>query len=323
MPPKVISLFAGCGGSSLGYKLAGCDVIASVERDPAAASIYSANFPEVELWEQDIATLNPQLVLKNQGLQPGELDILDGSPPCQGFSMLGKRKVLDPRNQLFTEYVRFLRHLQPKAFCMENVPGLVAGDMRYLFQKMIEALTNEGYTVQARILNASHYGVPQDRRRVIILGIRQDLELIPAHPQPFSIPVTFRQAVQGLASHELTQVPTGQALKLAKALRPGESGATLHKRYSQKANDFSLIRLAWDSPSPTVCKTLRPGQCGLLHPEEDRFLSIAELKRVCAFPDKFVLSGSFETQWGRLGNAVPPLLAKSIAEALLQQLRGA
>lgn len=224
MHPKVISLFAGCGGSSLGYKMAGCDVIASVERDPAATAIYKANFPDVDLWEQDISILNPLDLLNKHGLKPGELTILDGSPPCQGFSMLGKRKVLDPRNQLFTEYVRFLRVMKPKAFCMENVPGLVAGDMRYLFQKMMDALKNEGYAIQARILNASHYGVPQERRRVIVLGIREDLGLLPEHPRPISLPVTFRQAVQGLTKHELIEVPIRQALKLGKALRPGESG---------------------------------------------------------------------------------------------------
>jgi DNA (cytosine-5)-methyltransferase 1 len=117
-------------------------------------------------------------------------------------------------------------------------------------------------------------------------------------------------------------VPQGQALKLASAIRAGESGADLHERYGQKGNDFSLIRLAWDKPSPTVCKTVRIGQCGLLHPEEQRFLSIGELKRVCSFPDDFILSGTFEAQWGRLGNAVPPLLSQAIATSVIKRLGG-
>jgi DNA (cytosine-5)-methyltransferase 1 len=120
----------------------------------------------------------------------------------------------------------------------------------------------------------------------------------------------------------MVQVPVGRALALAQAIHAGESGADVHQRYRHKGNDFSLVRLSWHKPSPTVCKTIRPGQCGLLHPEEDRFLSVNELKRVCSFPDDFQLSGSFEQQWGRLGNAVPPLLMKAIAESLTQQLKG-
>lgn len=317
---KVISLFAGCGGSSLGYKLAGCRVLAAVEYDRNAAAVYRDNFPDTRLYEADIATLDPNMVLNELNLKPGELDILDGSPPCQGFSMAGKRRMDDPRNRLFEEYVRFLKAMKPKVFVMENVPGLVVGNMRAVFHEMIHALSEAGYEVRGRILNALHYGVPQSRRRVILIGFRKDLGLIPEHPAPISLPITFRKAVADLDDHELIQYPTGKALATAKAIRAGESGADLHERYRHKGNEFSLIRLSWDAPSPTVLKTIRPGQVGLLHPEEDRFLSIGELKRVCAFPDDFVLQGSFVEQWGRLGNAVPPLLTKAVAESVIRQL---
>ncbi|WP_303674751.1 DNA cytosine methyltransferase [Vampirovibrio chlorellavorus] len=317
---RVISLFAGCGGSSLGYKLAGCKVLAAVEFDKHAAAVYRANFQETRLYEADIATLDPLEVLKELGLEPGELEILDGSPPCQGFSMAGKRRMDDPRNRLFEEYVRLLRAIRPKAFVMENVPGLVTGKMRGIFYEMVKALSEAGYEVRGRILNAVHYGVPQSRKRVILIGFRKDLDLIPEHPVPCTHPVTFRQATEDLSEHEMIQAPKGKALHTAKAIRAGESGADLHKRYRQKANEFSLIRLAWDAPSPTVLKTLRPGQVGLLHPSEDRFLSIGELKRVCAFPDDFVLHGSFIDRWGRLGNAVPPLLTKAVAQSVVRQL---
>jgi DNA (cytosine-5)-methyltransferase 1 len=318
--PKVISLFAGCGGSSLGYRLAGCEVLAAVEYDKNAAAAYRENFEGTRLYEADIVTLDPESVLADLNLKPGELDILDGSPPCQGFSMAGKRRMDDPRNRLFEEYVRFLKIMRPKAFVMENVPGLVIGNMRSIFYEMVHALTDAGYEVRGRILNALHYGVPQSRRRVILIGFRKDLKLIPEHPAPTSLPVTFRKAVADLKDHELIQLPTGKALATAKAVRAGESGADLHERYKQKANEFGLIRLSWDAPCPTVLKTIRPGQVGLLHPEEDRFLSIGELKRVCAFPDDFVLQGPFIDRWGRLGNAVPPLLTKAVAESVIWQL---
>ncbi len=317
---KVISLFAGCGGSSLGYQQAGCQVLAAVEYDAHAAAVYRENFKTTRLYELDISSLDTWAVLDELNLKPGELDILDGSPPCQGFSMAGKRRMNDPRNRLFEEYVRFLSVIQPKAFVMENVPGLVIGPMRSVFYEMVQALTQAGYVVRGRILNALHYGVPQSRRRVILIGFRKDLNLVPEHPAPNSLPVTFRQAVAGLMDHELIQYPTGKALLTAKAIRAGESGADVHERYRQKGNEFSLIRLSWDQPSPTVLKTLRPGQVGLLHPDENRFLSIGELKRVCSFPDDFVLQGSFIERWGRLGNAVPPRLTQAVAASVIGQL---
>lgn len=318
--PKVISLFAGCGGSSLGYKLAGCQVLAAVEYDRNAAAVYRENFERTHLYEADIATLDPEEVLSDLNLRPGELDILDGSPPCQGFSMAGKRRMDDPRNRLFEEYVRFLKGIKPKVFVMENVPGLVVGNMRAVFHEMVHALSEAGYEVRGRILNALHYGVPQSRRRVILIGFRKDLGLIPEHPAPTSLPITFRKALVDLTDHDLIQHPTGKALATAKAIRAGESGADVHERYRHKGNEFSLIRLSWDEPAPTVLKTIRPGQVGLLHPEEDRFLSIGELKRVCSFPDDFVLEGTFIERWGRLGNAVPPLLTKAVAESIIRQL---
>ncbi len=130
---KVVSLFAGCGGSNLGYKLAGCEVLAAVERDPHTVATYKANHPATLLLDGDITTLNPQEIMTELQLNAGELDILDGSPPCQGFSLAGKRQVKDPRNRLFEEYVQFLNAFQPKAFVMENVPGLVTGKMRTIF----------------------------------------------------------------------------------------------------------------------------------------------------------------------------------------------
>jgi DNA (cytosine-5)-methyltransferase 1 len=318
---KVLTLFAGCGGSSLGYQMAGCQVIAAIERDPHAVTVYQDNCTQsTRVIGRDILEIDPAQVLAETGLQRGELDILDGSTPCQGFSMAGLRNALDPRNRLFLEYVRFLKAIKPKAFIMENVPGLVTGSMRNTFIEIIHALEAEGYQTSARVLNAAHYGVPQNRKRVIILGIRTDLGISPRHPEPTSLPTSFRTAIDTLNHPGLIVTPVGRALEIAKALKPGESGAILHQRFRQKANDFSLIRLSWSKPAPTVCKTIRPGQCGLLHPVEDRFLGINELKRICSFPDDFKITGTFEQQWGRLGNAVPPLLMKAIASSLIQQL---
>ena len=318
--PTVMSLFAGCGGSSLGYQLAGCQVKLAVDFDPHAAQIYRDNHPNTPLIEGDLTQLDPNDLMSQAELQPGELAILDGSPPCQGFSMAGQRRVNDPRNQLFKQYVACLKALQPEAFVMENVPGLVTGRMRPVFYTIIQTLQACGYVVRARVLNAAHYGVPQNRQRLIVIGIRQDLKAIPEHPEPTHAPISLKQALTSLSTPGLVAFPTGRALTLAQSLRPGESGASLHRRYRAKGNDFSLIRLAWEKPSPTVCKTVRIGQCGLLHPDEHRFLGINELKRVSAFPDTYQFHGSFEQQWARIGNAVPPLLTAAVAQQLLKAL---
>ena len=173
--PTVVSLFAGCGGSSLGYSMAGFRELLAVEWDEHAVETFKANFPDVPVWQGDIAGLSVEECLRLTGLQPGELDVLDGSPPCQGFSTAGRRKMDDGRNQLFQEYVRLLRGLRPKVLVMENVSGLVKGKMKLIFVEILRELKASGYKVSARLMNAMYFGVPQSRERMIFIGVREDL----------------------------------------------------------------------------------------------------------------------------------------------------
>ena len=192
---NLISLFAGCGGSSLGYKAAGYDIRLAVEWDKVAARIYRDNFPETPIFQGDIADLPIADAKELAGLQDGGLDVLDGSPPCQGFSTAGMRHYTDDRNQLFKEYVRILRGLKPKAFIMENVAGLRKGKMKLMFAEMTKALKDSGYRVSCRELNAWWYGVPQTRTRLIWIGIREDLPFMPSHPRPvLKRPVSVKTA---------------------------------------------------------------------------------------------------------------------------------
>ncbi len=173
--PTVVSLFAGCGGSSLGYSMAGFRELLAVEWDGHAVETFKLNFPGVPVWQGDIAELSVEECLRLTGLKPGELDVLDGSPPCQGFSTAGKRKMDDGRNQLFQEYVRLLRGLQPKVLVMENVSGMVKGKMKLIFVEILKELKASGYKVSARLMNAMYFGVPQSRERMIFIGVREDL----------------------------------------------------------------------------------------------------------------------------------------------------
>ncbi len=180
----VVSLFSGAGGSSLGYKLSGYEPRLAVEWDDHAAACYRLNFPSTPLYHGDVAALSDEEALRLTGLEPGELDVLDGSPPCQGFSLAGGRQVADNRNHLFSEYVRLIRAFRPRAFVMENVPGLLGGKMKLIFLDIMVALRASGYRVKCAILNAADYGVPQARRRTIFIGFREDLGLDPTFPPP-------------------------------------------------------------------------------------------------------------------------------------------
>ena len=193
---SLVSLFAGCGGSSLGYKQAGFDIKLAVEWDTKAADVYRRNFDETPMFVGDIADLTSEEALEITGLQPGELDVLDGSPPCQGFSTAGQRKFSDSRNRLFEQYVRMIDVFRPKMLVMENVSGLRKGKMKLMFAEMTIALKEAGYKVSCRELNAWWYGVPQDRRRLIWVGVREDLDMEPGHPDPtVTRPVSVREAL--------------------------------------------------------------------------------------------------------------------------------
>jgi DNA (cytosine-5)-methyltransferase 1 len=304
----VVSTFSGCGGSSLGYKLAGLNVLLAIEFDRHAAETYRLNFPNTPIIEGDIRLVNGKDVLRATGLVKGELDILDGSPPCQGFSLAGERRMLDERNNLFAEYARLARELKPKVLVMENVPGLVTGKMKLVFAAMMRELKEAGYNVEARVLNAMYYGVPQSRRRVIFIGTRKDLNIRPSHPSGTERVIPFAEAVRGLPL-DTTASMKGLALELWKRTRPGRSFSDHHP----KGHWFNAIKVHPGKPSPTITKTIYLGQAGIFHYRYPRMLTIPEVKRVASFPDEFQTPGSFTEQWARIGNAVPPLFMEKIA----------
>jgi DNA (cytosine-5)-methyltransferase 1 len=193
---KVISTFSGCGGSSLGYRMAGCTVLGASEFVPAAYEVYRLNAsPQTIIWTDDIREMSGLDMLRDVGLGVGELDILDGSPPCSAFSTAGKRsegwgqvnKYSDTAQRvddLFYEYARILKQMQPRAFIAENVEGLVKGTAKGYFKRIYAALEACGYVVRAAVLDASWLGVPQARRRLIFYGLRNDLRQVPKHPEP-------------------------------------------------------------------------------------------------------------------------------------------
>jgi DNA (cytosine-5)-methyltransferase 1 len=329
----VASTFSGCGGSSLGYRMAGFRVAWASEFVAAARDTYRANFPDATLDERDVRVVQPGEVLEAIGLRPGELDLLDGSPPCASFSTAGNREgdwgkvkkysaTRQRTDDLFFEYARLVAGIAPRAFVAENVSGLVKGSAKGYFKEILRALESAGpgYRVRARLLDAQWLGVPQARQRLIFLGMRRDLGAEPEHPSPLPYRYAIREAIPWLADgpledgEELRETSiVGYALHAEwKRLLPGEGS----DKY------LNLRRAHPDEPCPTVTATVgsSPGTAGVTHPSEPRKFTIGELRRICSFPDDFVLTGSYAERSERCGRAVPPLMMRAIAQAVASTL---
>lgn len=312
--PTVVSTFAGCGGSSLGYSMAGYRELLAVEWDANAVTTFYINFPGVPVFHGDIAKLSVDHVLEMTGLKPGELDVLDGSPPCQGFSTSGKRVLDDPRNSLFREYARLLRGLQPRAFVMENVSGMVKGKMKLVFAEILRELKGCGYKVKARLLNAMYFGVPQSRQRMIFVGARGNLGIEPSHPKAQLHPMPSGQAIQECNAFPLGK-PTLAVRMIAHKIGPFGSAGD----HTASGSGFSVIRLDPDRPAPTITKALA-GMSGILQPSGNNYLSEAQIKRLGSFPDQFRLAGKPADKWARIGNSVPLLFMRAIARHIRTEI---
>lgn len=283
--------------------MSGFRELLAVDWEGNAVETFKLNFSDAPVYHGDIAKLSIKECLKITGLKAGELDVLDGSPPCQGFSMAGKRQIDDPRNGLFRQYVRLLKGLKPKTFIMENVSGMVKGDMKLLFVEILKELKNSGYDVSARLLNAMYYGVPQSRERIIFIGIRKDLKIKPSHPPPETLPVTVRQGIYDLRN-DLSDLPFNEETKIAqtmKYLQPGRSDPKHH----------SHMKLSYIKPSPTLLKDFL-GYIHVWHPEKWRPLTMREWARLGSFSDDFIWTDK-KNGCQRIGNSVPPLLMYSVA----------
>jgi DNA (cytosine-5)-methyltransferase 1 len=315
--PTVISTFTGCGGSSLGYSMAGYRELLAVEWDDKAVETFRLNFPDVPIYHDDIHQLSVEECKELANIQEGELDVLDGSPPCQGFSDVGKRRFDDTRNQLYHEYVRLLRGLKPKAFVMENVFGMVRGKMKLIFADIMRELKASGYRVKCRLLNAKFFNVPQNRPRLIFIGLRDDLEIEPSHPKPQTlIPFTVRDAWEGVTVDDYGRELTERMQRFYWASKEGEyfNKAASKLLDKKKRSYFSSSRLSYSESSFCITAFGHNDIGVICHPVEARRISLAEAKRIASFPDGFQFSGTFRDAWEQIGNSVPPLFMKAVAE---------
>ncbi|MBF8186339.1 DNA cytosine methyltransferase [Nonomuraea sp. K274] len=329
-----VSTFSGCGGSSLGYRMAGFRVAWASEFIPAAADTYRANASAyTQLDTRDIREVAPGDILNATGLDVGEIDLFDGSPPCASFSTAGKREAgwgqvkaysstKQRTDDLFFEYARLLKGLQPRTFVAENVSGLVIGKAKGYFLMILAALRDAGYKVTARLLDASWLGVPQARKRIIFVGVRNDLAADPAHPTPLPYRYTLRDAIGDLpGAFDLIEhdPETGQRLPLAGySIEPYWHELEPGKCHPKRT---SLTRMAWDRPAATiVARGGGDGTATITMPDQPRYLTLAELRRIGGFPDDFELTGLYRHRWERIGRAVPPVMMAHVAATVRDEI---
>jgi DNA (cytosine-5)-methyltransferase 1 len=352
---SVASLFAGAGGSCTGYRLAGGDVRVVVEFSPSAARTYRRNNSSSIVEQRSIRDIlaEPEGVeelLRKGGLSPGDLDILDASPPCQAFSLGGKgigdQTVPTLHSGVWQTdsatlpfaYARIVHLAQPKVSVMENVPGLVYVTPD-LFQRILNALRFEegkrAYYVNWKILSAGDYGVAQARKRVIAISIRKDIaervgidsdeKVMEVFPRPTHGMVSIRSAFEGLEQTIADERPYLNSIRpsqLPPLLRQLPKCPPKPKRLKNVKTNFTLVRTSWDRPAPTlVIAGQKPdGLSGAIHPELDRKFTVPELKRLFGLPDDFTLTGTIEEAVQCICNMVPPLLTKALAEGIYERV---
>ncbi|WP_330633705.1 DNA cytosine methyltransferase [Halocatena halophila] len=317
--PTVISTFSGAGGSTLGYEMAGFNELLAVEWDDNAVANLKHNF-DIPVYHGDIADLRADDVCKRAGIEPGELDLFDGSPPCQGFSALGKEEVDDERNELYLEYSRLLRELQPKTFVAENVKGMVRGSMKAVFADMLRELRSCGYSVSAKVLNAKYLEVPQNRPRLIFVGVRDDLPYSPVHPEPQTEPISIREALAGVSPSEYCEYKPGEwRHKVWKVCYPGHNLSDYETDFSASGSGYSQAKPDPNGPISTITKSSGYSKCTKMHWKEPRSLAIEELQVLQSFPTEYELLGSFREKWARIGNSVPPLMMFHIARRIREE----
>ena len=354
MDKTVLDLFCGCGGMSYGFKLAkDYNILAGIDYAPTPLLTYQHNFPNSKAICHDLS--NPNFEELSQILGTSRIDVLVGGPPCQAVSLTGKRRADDPRNKLFFSFIEMLKYFDPKAFVMENVTGLVNVQKGNLLKEIVSEFKNIGYTLSYKVLNAADYGVPQFRKRVFFVGLKdKSFEFPqPTHGKPDLFNsvkpyVTCGEAWEGLPpldmdeeknypQSEYAQLMThlgndqhteeisnhigtkhhSYVLDIIKMVPEGGCRQDLPEEY-RNVRHYKRAYMRYSSNTPSL--TVDTGHRQHFHFKYNRNPTVRENARLQSFPDSFVFLGKKVKQYFQVGNAVPPLLMKTIAEKLLRYL---
>jgi DNA (cytosine-5)-methyltransferase 1 len=322
-----VDLFTGVGGLSLGFEKEKFKNIFSIDFDKEICKTYRKNFPKNILIEKDIEKLSKKEILD---LTKGKnIDVVIGGPPCQGFSIagnIGRNFIDDSRNYLFKEFVRVVGILKPKVFVMENVARVYTHDKGKTRRQIIKLFEKLGYKVDCQILNSGDYGVPQIRKRIFFIGNRLGKEnnFPEKNVKKYK---TIKEAIDDLPkllSGKTSKIPnheamnhTGQMLKKMSYISDGGSREEIPKNIRPKTGDIRKY-IKYNSKEPSVCVT--GDMRKIFHYSQNRALSVRELARIQTFPDSFIFEGNKISQQQQVGNAVPPLMAQSVAKTIKEVL---
>ncbi len=334
-----IYLFCGCGGLSHGLEMAGHECLLGVDMDAHAIASFKRNHPDAEAWNGDIKKLSSSTLKKLIGTD--KVDMVVGGPPCQGFSTVGKGVADDPRNQLFRQFVRIVKETKPRIVIFENVTGMVAKKNTHILKKVFAMFEELGYTMEARVMSAEEYGVPEMRRRTIIMGVLGgDCRFPkPTHGTRGSQKtLTVGEVWKDLRAHDgtvynhdktIAQLKNKEDRERLKFI-PAGKGIRYHEdeiSYLPKKLWFDvdwnelregrfrqtrLQRLDLKKPSPTILTA----RTSYYHPKENRYLTPREAAACQGFPNDFIFEGSQTAQFRQIGNAVPPLLGKALGHEI-------
>ncbi len=315
---NVLDLFCGCGGMSKGLEDAGLNVVAGIDIWDKAIESYKKNFKHIGLCH-DLRELPPMEFAKKVNMTKTDIDLIVGGPPCQSYSISGRRDKNDPRNSLFIEFVKYLEYFNPKGFIMENVIGILSAknnDGVKFIDIIIEELSKNYNTILCKLF-ASDFEVPQNRRRVIIFGIRKDLNTLP------TIPVSVLSEENRIPVKTII-IPRDKIDKKYYLSKRAIDGIKAKKEKSKReGNGFGAQFLNMDKPSYTIpARYWKDGYDALVKYDEEniRRLTILELKRIQSFPDDFILEGNRKEQIMQIGNAVACRFAYHLGKHVINML---
>ncbi len=323
MAYKYIDLFCGAGGLSLGFDEAGFENVFSVEFNPEFAKTYARNFADHTLVIEDVRNITEEDI--DALTEKKDIDVIIGGPPCQGFSIagnIGRTFLDDERNRLFKEFVRIVAYVKPKMFVMENVAAMATHLKGRTIKTVVEAFETAGlgYNVTWDVLNSVEYGVAQERRRIIVVGTRKDLDTEFIYPPKSDTVYTVKDVIgdlPALQSGEESSIPnhvamkhSAQMLEKMSYVKDGGDRTDIPEALRPKSGDVrKYIRYASNKPSVCVTGDMRK----IFHYDQNRALTARELARIQSFPDNFVFEGTSIQIQQQIGNAVPPKLANQIA----------
>lgn len=347
-PPSVLDLFSGAGGLALGFRSAGFKTIAGIDSDPMSLKTFAENFPDAVTVCEDLSSISPELKKYFQSLRD-KVDVIVGGPPCQGFSIAGKRLIDDPRNSLYRHYIETVKVIRPRYVVIENVPTIRTMGGGKVATAIIEDLEALGYLVNVATVNASDYGVPQNRKRTFFVAKKGsepvkfpaaltpenklttkdaigDLPLVEDYfddlPIPYSRDVKndyqkrMRKGSKLLFNH-WSVAHTDQTKAIISLVPDGGNYKDLPMRLqSTRRVNIAWTRMASYLPSFTI----DAGHNHHFHYKANRVPTVRECARIQSFPDSFVFLGNKTSQYRQVGNAVPPILAEVLARRILEDL---